>query len=166
MCRPEARFDRVEQLTPGVLEGLGVRALLLDLDETLLPGHAEAPEAAVLAWAATLQAGGVPLAIVSNGRRERVRRVAAALGVPGHALCGKPWPRAYRGTARRLGVAPERCAMVGDQLFTDVLGARLAGLRALLVTPRSTGGLPHTRALRRLETLVLRGGMRGRTHDR
>lgn len=165
MCvqlRPDHRVDRVEQLTSGSLRGLGVDGLLLDLDETLLPASAERPTPELVAWAQRAKADGIRLAIVSNGRRDRVRRVADELGIPGRALTGKPWPGAFRAGLRDLGLPAERCAMAGDQLFTDMIGARLAGLRTVLVTPLSDGGLAHTRLLRRFERRILRGGDHGR----
>ncbi len=164
--RPDLRVDRVEQVTARRLEGLDVGGLLLDVDETLLPAAARTPDPAIVAWARGLEDAGIRLAIVSNGRPGRVASVAAALGVPGRALTGKPWPGAFRRGARTLGLPPERCAMVGDQLFTDVLGARAAGLRTVLVAPLSHGGLVHTRLLRHLEARLLRGGEHGRTVHR
>lgn len=160
--RPDLRVDRVERLTARRLESLGLVGLLLDLDETLLPAAATEPTSEVVAWARDLQRAGVRLAIVSNGRPDRVARVARALDVPARALTGKPWPGAFRRGLAQIGLPAERCAMVGDQLFTDVVGARAAGLRTVLVPPLSRGGMPHTRALRRLEARILRGGEHGR----
>ena len=160
--RPDLRIDRVEQLTRRRLQDFGVEGLLVDLDETLLPAAAELPTEQVVAWARSLTREGIRLVIVSNGRPDRVRRVMRALDVPGRALVGKPWPGAFRRAVRELGLPAERCAMVGDQLFTDMLGAKAAGLRAILVPPLSTGGMAHTRLLRRLERRILRGGDHGR----
>lgn len=160
--RPDLRIDRVEQLTSRRLHGLGVEGLLLDLDETLLPAAADVPTDEVVAWAGGLKQVGIRLAIVSNGRPERVARVMGALDVPGRALVGKPWPGAFRRALGELDLPADRCAMVGDQLFTDVLGAKAAGLRAFLVPPLSNGGLAHTRLLRRLERRILRRGDHGR----
>ena len=160
--RPDLRVDRVERLTARRLQSLGLEGLLLDLDETLLPAAADLPTSDVIVWAHELRAAGVRLAIVSNGRPSRVARVARALEVPARALTGKPWPGAFRRGLAQLRLPPDRCAMVGDQLFTDVVGARAAGLRTVLVPPLSRAGLPHTRALRRLEARILRGGEHGR----
>jgi hypothetical protein len=108
-----------------------------------------------------LRTSGVRLAIVSNGRPRRVATVSRALDVPGAALVGKPWPRAFRRGLEVLDLPASDVAMVGDQLFTDVAGARAAGLRTVLVRPLSSAGLPHTRLLRRLERRVLEGRRRG-----
>ncbi len=160
--RPDHRVDRVERLDASRLAALGLRGLLLDLDETIMPAAAAAPSASVRVWAHELRRAGVRLAIVSNGRPARVTAAARALGIPGRALAGKPWPRAFRRALALLDLPPAEVAMVGDQLFTDVAGARAAGLRTVLVPPLSRAGLPHTRVLRRLETRLLEGGDRGR----
>lgn len=160
--RPDLRVDRVERLDASRLESLGLRGLLLDLDETLMPADAAAPAAGVVAWARALLAAGVRLAIVSNGRSERVAVASVALGVPARAWAGKPWPRAFRRGLAQLDLPASAVAMVGDQLFTDVAGARAVGLRTVLVPPLSDAGLPHTRMLRRLESVLLEGGERGR----
>ena len=155
-------MHRVEDVAPDLLRTYGLDGLLLDLDETLLPAEADRPAAPVAAWVRRLLAAGVRLAILSNGTPRRVARVARELGIPGLALVGKPWPGAVRRGLKRLGLPPARVAIVGDQLFTDVLAARWSGTRAILVAPLSSGGMPHTRALRRLETRILKGDDRGR----
>ncbi|MEX2500953.1 MAG: HAD hydrolase-like protein [Trueperaceae bacterium] len=160
--RPDLHADRVEVLCPTVLRRHGVDGVLIDLDETRLPAAAELPGASVTRWVRDLVQAGVRLAIFSNGTPRRVARVAAALDVPSLALVGKPWPYALRRGLALLGLPPARVAVVGDQLFTDVLGARWIGAKAILVTPLSSGGMPHTRALRRLEQRILKGDDRGR----
>lgn len=161
IVRPDLRVDRVERLDAARLAALGLRGLLLDLDETLLPAAATRPTRAVRAWAADVQSAGVRLAIVSNGSPRRVAAVGRVLDVPAAALAGKPWPRAFRRGLAALGLPPAVVAMVGDQLFTDVAGARAAGLRTVLVPPLSSAGLPHTRLLRRVERRMLEGRRRG-----
>jgi hypothetical protein len=161
IVRPDLRVDRVERLDAARLAGLGLRGLLLDLDETLLPAAAALPSVSVRAWAAQLRGAGVRLAIVSNGRPRRVHEVARVLGVPSAALAGKPWLRAFQRGLAVLELPPDEVAMVGDQLFTDIAGARVLGLRTVLVPPLSSAGLPHTRLLRRVERRILEGRRRG-----
>lgn len=159
-------MDRVQALDAATLARAGLQGLLLDLDETLVPAGSVRPHRGVRLWAAALREAGVGLLILSNGTPARVGAVARALDVAGLPLAGKPWRRAYRRGLARLGLPADRVAMVGDQLFTDVLGARACGMRTILVPPLSTGGLPHTRLLRGLERRLLEGGGRGRPLDR
>lgn len=152
---PDARVATVHEVTPAWLAERGLDGLLVDLDDTLLPAAAEAVAEDVYAWLHGLRAAGVKLAILSNGEHGRVRAVGEAAGVPALALAGKPFGHAFRRGLRLVGLPADRTAMLGDQLFTDVLGAKSAGLAAVLVTPLSPGKLPHTRLARRLERWVL-----------
>lgn len=157
MLHPHLRVASVHEVTPTLLEKAGIRALLVDVDDTLLSSRADELEPNILTWFASLKAAGIPVAILSNGSQARVAQIAAEVGVPALSLAGKPFGVAFRRGLRLLGnVEPGRTAMVGDQLFTDVLGARQAGLKSILVDPLSPGKLPHTRLARRLERMVLR----------
>lgn len=155
LLRPDERVASVHDVTPAWLAERGVDGLLLDLDDTLLAARADRVPDAVYGWLRGLLTAGVRVVILSNGERERVRAVAEAAGVPALHLAGKPFPHAFRRGLKLLGVPAERAAMLGDQLFTDVLGAKRAGIRAFLVVPLSPGKLPHTRLARRLERWVL-----------
>ncbi len=147
----------MHDVTPELLAGAGIRALLVDVDDTLLSATAESLDPSIKGWFSTLKAAGYPVAILSNGSQARVAAIAAEVGVPALSLAGKPFAVAFRRGLRLLGgPAPAQTAMVGDQLFTDVLGARQAGLKTILVRPLSPGKLPHTRLARRIERLVLK----------
>ena len=143
-----------------------MRGVLVDLDDTLIASNAEELSIEAGAWIAELRAAGVHVVILSNGERGRVARLRDHLGVPAFALAGKPFSFAFRKGLAALGTPREASAMVGDQLFTDVLGANCAGITSILVRPLSPGKLPHTRVARRLERLILSGGSRGSPVDR
>lgn len=148
----------MHEVTPALLAEAGIRALLVDVDDTLLSSTATDLEPRILEWFAELRAAAVPVAILSNGSQARVAQIAAQVGVPALSLAGKPLGTAFRRGLKLLGnPEPDSTAMVGDQVFTDVLGARQAGLKSILVKPLSPGKLPHTRLARRLERLVLKG---------
>ncbi len=157
MFRPHLRVATVHELTPALLKEHGLQALLVDVDDTLLAARDELVDPRVFEWFRTMRDAGVPVAIVSNGSPARVAAIAARAGVPALYMAGKPFWWAFRRGMKLLeGADPARTAMVGDQLFTDVLGARSAGLKSVLVRPLSPGKLPHTRLARRLERMVLK----------
>lgn len=157
MLHPHLRVASVHEVTPALLADEGIRSLLVDVDDTLLSSRTDDLDPNVTRWFESLKAAGVAVAILSNGSQERVRQIATVVGVPALSLAGKPFRVAFRRGLKLLGNAsPESTAMVGDQLFTDVLGARQAGLKTILVEPLSPGKLPHTRLARRLERLVLK----------
>ncbi len=156
MLRPDVRLDSFAQVTPDLLTCLGARYALVDMDDTLVASDSSAADASVVEAVARLKAAGLGVAILSNGTHERVMRVGKVLDVPGIALAGKPFAWAFRRALRLMpGAKPGNTAMVGDQLFTDVLGAKRAGLVTVLVKPLTKGKLPHTRFARRLERMIL-----------
>ena len=164
LLRPDVVVGAVPEVTLELLGEHNVRAVMVDLDDTLVASGANLLNPPFRAWVESLQEAQIPLLILSNGQRVRVRRWSAELGVKGLFLVGKPFAPAFRRGLRLLKSRPAETAMVGDQLFTDVLGANLVGMVSVLVTPLSEGGLPHTRAARRLEKLLLgreSGGDRG-----
>lgn len=157
MLHPDVRVASVLEVTPVLLARHGLQAVLVDVDDTLLKATSDRLPPGISDWFACLRAAGIPVAILSNGSRERVARIARTVNVPALSMAGKPFSWAFRrGLALLGGADPARTGMVGDQLFTDVLGARRAGLTSILVEPLSPGKLPHTRLARRLERMVLR----------
>ena len=155
LFRPDVMVEAVHEVTLELLGDYSVRAVMVDLDDTLVASGANLLDPRFRAWVAGLKEAKIPLLILSNGERVRVKRWSAELGVAGLSLVGKPFAPAFRRGLRLLGRQPGETAMIGDQLFTDVLGANLVGMVSILVVPLSTGGLPHTRVARRLEKLVL-----------
>ncbi|MCS7058918.1 MAG: YqeG family HAD IIIA-type phosphatase [Meiothermus sp.] len=156
MLRPKAFLPAVTAVTPQWLSERGLKAVLLDLDNTLVPyeAYGEAPRH-LLDWLEGLRRGGVGVFLVSNGRPRRVRYWSERLGVPGFGPAGKPW-FGFRKALRQLGLAAHEVAVVGDQLFTDVLGGNLVGAYTVLVPPLSSREMGYTRLVRKLERWVLR----------
>jgi HAD superfamily phosphatase (TIGR01668 family) len=154
---PDLYVSSVHAIDLDDLKARGIRVLLLDLDNTLLPRDTNVVPHALRAWAAGLRTRGFAVCLVSNNFHDRVRIVAAELGfdLVDHAV--KPLPFAFLRALKRAGARRSEAAVVGDQLFTDILGGRLLGMRTVLVSPLSETDLPHTLMLRRLEALVLKG---------
>lgn len=166
MLTPDVVVKAAHDATPELLDGYGVRAVLVDLDDTLIASNESEIGHGTREWLAQLRGAGMPVGLLSNGDRSRVERCCADLGIEGYHLAGKPFWWAFRKGVRLLGRPAQETAMIGDQLFTDVLGANLAGMVSVLVRPLSPGKLPHTRAIRHLERLILRGGGSGSSVDR
>jgi HAD superfamily phosphatase (TIGR01668 family) len=156
MLKPDIKVGTVSEITRQLLERHRITAVMVDLDDTLVPSGGSVIRQDARDWMAGLVQAGYPLLILSNGERGRVAHWAAEFSIPGFHLAGKPFRFAFRRGLRQLGSAPAQTLMVGDQLFTDVLGANLMGLKSVLVQPLSPGKLPHTRLLRRLERRILR----------
>ena len=156
LLRPRVILPHIYDITPSFMELHGLSGLLLDLDNTLIPYGSYDEQAEVKHWAGALQAAGYPLYLLSNAGRERARVWAERLGLPGVGLAGKPFAREYRRGLSVVNLPAHRVGMVGDQLFTDVLGGNWSGMFTIMVRPISDNALPHTRLARRLERLVLK----------
>src|SRR5207249_8187452 len=121
----------------------------LDLDGTLKDYRADEVPAAVAAWVHALRAEGLRLCLLSNGKQQRIEQIARRLDLPFVAKAFKPFPFGCRRALRLLGVNPTRAAVIGDQVFADVLAGHLAGLRTILVPPTHGAAEPWFTRLKR-----------------
>lgn len=126
---------RIEEVTPDTLRGIGARAVLLDIDNTLTVHDAPEVSDEVVAWLDNMRVAGFSLMLVSNNCAERVAPFAARLGLPYQAHAKKPLPVGFRRAARAMGLPCHRCVVIGDQIFTDILGANLSGMSSVLLEP-------------------------------
>jgi HAD superfamily phosphatase (TIGR01668 family) len=131
----------------------GFRGLIIDLDNTVCGYHESALAPGVAEWVVAAKARGFAVVLVSNNFRERVAAVGAQLGVPAVPNALKPLPHGFLAALRRLGTRRAETVVIGDQLFTDVLGAKLLGLHAVLTQPIVARDFPLTRVLRLMERL-------------
>ena len=143
LFRADYLADNIYDITGEALARRGIRLLLADLDNTLAPYGVPLPDERLRAWRDELKEHGVTLFILSNNRHEsRPRIFAQALDVPyiGHA--GKPKTPSFFAAMERVGAAREQTAIIGDQIFTDVLGGNRAGVATILVRPIRLAGNP------------------------
>ena len=153
---PSMMMHRVQELSPQGLRRAGIRGILLDVDNTLSPHGAPEPEPEALAWVKKMQQEGFLLCIVSNNTKERVAPFAAKLGLAFSSMAGKPLPFGFLRAAAKLGLSRRQVLAVGDQLFTDICGANLAGIRSVLLEPIEPERTLRFRIKRRLERPLLR----------
>ncbi|HCJ90642.1 MAG: hypothetical protein I3I94_06760 [Acidaminococcaceae bacterium] len=151
---PEYRFSSLTVLTPAWLRRNRYGGIILDLDNTFLRRDSLTPETEHLEWIRILESGGIAVVLVSNNGGRRVEEVRRLTGIPVVDWACKPLNRAFR-KARALLPAGLSLLVVGDQLFTDVLGAHLVGLPAALVPSLGSREFVFTRCMRRLEGVVI-----------
>ncbi|MDZ4168844.1 MAG: YqeG family HAD IIIA-type phosphatase [Coriobacteriia bacterium] len=155
MLSPDYYHRSVHDIDLDALKGRGVDTLLVDLDNTLLPRDTNIVPDDLHAWAARVTQSGFTVCLVSNNWHDRVFGVADELGFKLVAKAVKPLPFALLKGLSLVGSSRSRAAVVGDQMFTDVLGGKLIGAVTVLVAPLSESDLPHTLLLRRLERALL-----------
>ena len=132
---PDDHLPTYQYVTPAYLAEHGIRALLLDVDNTLAPYEQPEPDEALLAWLKALTDSGIKMAVVSNNRGGRIGIFTAGMTIPVYFGAGKPRPRAFLRAMKELGVSPEETAALGDQIYTDVLAARLSKLKWVVTVP-------------------------------
>lgn len=136
----------------------GVRALLIDRDNTLVPRDADHAPAAVATWLEEARSRGIRLCMVSNNWHEdEVSRSASELGMEYIHFAMKPAPFAIWRGLRKLGATADEALLIGDQLYTDVWSGALAGVRTILVRPQTHVDMWYTHIFRIFERRALRG---------
>lgn len=159
----------VPQLDPRVLQAAGVRGIILDLDNTVVAWDESTPSREVREWIVRLREAGLRACIVSNNFTGRARAIGEMLQVPVVAGAVKPIPWAFRKALAIMGTLAGQTALVGDQLFTDILGGNLLGMRTILVDPLSVREFPTTRVVRAAERLIrgrIMRQLKAREHSR
>ena len=132
---PDYMFATFDEVTPAFLQSIGVRALLIDIDNTLAPYEQPDPDQRILAWFAELEKNGIRAALVSNNHAPRVERFNKPLGLIAYPDSGKPFRGTLERAMKELGVTHAETAILGDQLLTDCFAGKHIGLRAIIVPP-------------------------------
>ena len=153
---PEYIFKTIECIHPDFLAAHGIKALVLDVDNTLTGDNSQVLEPSVQAWLDEMRAAGIKLTIVSNNTAKRVRPFAERIGLDWVPLACKPFTVGLRVARRRLGLEKHQMAIVGDQLFTDRMAAGLYGIPAYVVLPRGKDVNKGVKAKRKLEAPFIR----------
>lgn len=167
LLTPDFYVESVFDLDLEDLKRRGITTIMSDLDNTLVPWDQDSVNPTLLNWVNKVKKSGMKFILVSNAVEKRIDYFTQELGVPGIGKARKPLSRAFKEALDQLGVTVQETAMVGDQVFTDVLGGNRIGLYTILVVPLSQKELAITRVFRRLERLVLRylvarGKLRGK----
>lgn len=157
MLGPDRFAPRLHDVPLDDLLAAGIRGLIVDLDNTLLGFRETDLCDEHLAWVEEAHARGMRIVMLSNNFSERVNAVAARIAVACIPNALKPLPFGFMRALRALGLPRHAVAVVGDQLFTDVLGGKLCGLHTILTEPIEAKDFPITRLFRFFERMMLRG---------
>ena len=149
--------DRVEEITPQALKVQGITAIITDLDNTLVPWRRYDISPKLTEWLADLKAHGILLCIASNTiHTRRLKQISDILGIPFVDRVRKPNVDGFVRAMKLMGSAPENTAVLGDQMFTDILAGGRLGLKTILLRrPLSAHELITTKWVRNLERIVV-----------
>ena len=152
LLKPYIKLERVTDITPNILKKYNITDLILDVDNTLSTHHGHILTDGLENWLELMHKEGIGLIILSNSNEERVKPFAEKINLPFISLGLKPLPFGYFRALKALGSKRKNTAIVGDQIFTDVLGGNLVGVRTLLLTPiklETTAGFRFKRMIER-----------------
>ena len=130
---PTYRIKAVTELTEQMLSDRQIRLLMLDFDNTIVPYTTDVPTEEMAKWLRMMNDSSVQICVVSNSRNARVVRFCEKYGIDCITHAKKPFSKGIRQCLARYGIPEEYCALAGDQIFTDTLGANCAGIRSILV---------------------------------
>ncbi|GAC1580512.1 MAG: YqeG family HAD IIIA-type phosphatase [Candidatus Elarobacter sp.] len=152
--RPDHHAETLPDVSLEMLAAGGIRGIVVDLDNTVCAYRRPELAPGVEGWVREARARGFALVLVSNNFTERVASVGALLDIAVVPNALKPLPFAFLRALELLGTPRNATVVIGDQLFTDVLGGKLVGLRTILTKPLVEKDFPLTRVLRFLERTI------------
>ncbi|HHY71229.1 MAG TPA: YqeG family HAD IIIA-type phosphatase [Thermoanaerobacterales bacterium] len=152
---PDLYIESIYKLDLDYMKKKNIEGILIDLDNTLLPWDSIYIEDRLMSWINHCIKQGFSFCIISNNKYNRTKHCAERLGIPAVSRSLKPCKKAFKKGLDILGTRPEQTAVLGDQIFTDILGAKRMGLFAILVKPISRRELYWTKIMRKLERKIL-----------
>jgi HAD superfamily phosphatase (TIGR01668 family) len=132
---PNLFKKNIFEITHEDLKELKVKGVILDVDNTLTTHSSPIPKEGIEQWIANIRKQGYKLIISSNNTKKRVSKFAALLGLEYVSMSCKPFPFGLKRACRTMGLNMNETVIIGDQLFTDILGGNLVGLKTILVEP-------------------------------
>lgn len=135
LFKPTVKKDRITDITVEDIKNLGVDTLILDVDNTLSTHHSQILTDGLENWLSAVHSAGIKTVIVSNSKRERVEPFAKIIEMDFIPMGLKPLPSGFRKAVKLAKSEKKKTAAVGDQIFTDILGANLFGIKSFLLSP-------------------------------
>ena len=130
---PRLMVGSLTELTPALLKAKGIKLLMLDFDNTIVPYTTNVPTVEMEKWLKMMLSSDITLCVVSNSKRERVKIFCRQWGIDCITHSKKPFPKGIRQCLKKYEICPCQCALAGDQIYTDVLGANGCGVYSVLV---------------------------------
>lgn len=154
---PSLQVTTIYDIDLDALAEQGVKGIITDLDNTLVAAEYPMATPELVQWLDQLQGRGFKVVIVSNNNQTRVSKFADPLGVPYIHRAKKPTNLSFKKALKLLGMHGHEVVVIGDQMFTDVLGGNRMGLYTILVTPIAIGEEGFfTKINRTMEKVALR----------
>lgn len=130
---PKIIAPALPEISADLLRCRGIRLLMLDFDNTIVPYTTSTPTETMENWLKKMKDSDIQLCVVSNSRKDRVKVFCGNYDIPCITHSRKPFPKGIKECLQKFQICPEECALVGDQIYTDTLGANCAGVTSILV---------------------------------
>ena len=154
LLKPTVKLDKITDISVELLNKLNIKALILDVDNTLSTHHGMVLCDGLSDWLNNMRENGIKLVILSNSTKKRVKPFAEKIDLDFLSTGLKPLFTGYLRAVKRLGVKKRQVAIVGDQIFTDVLGGNSVFIKTILLTPIKPETSLRFRFKRKLEKIV------------
>lgn len=151
---PNAYFNKIENITIEFFKKNKIKALLLDVDNTLVD-YSKKMTKEVKTWVKDLKGQGVKMYILSNTNdKDKIMKVANELEIKYHIFAMKPLKKGFKKCQKELGEKSENIAIIGDQIFTDIIGGNRCNMFTILVEPLDKKDFWYTAWKRPLENKI------------
>ncbi len=154
LFKPNFKLNRVTDISAQFLKQNNIKGLILDVDNTLSTHHGMQLTEGLLEWIALMQENSIRLIILSNSKEKRVKPFAESINLEYISLGLKPLPFKFFTALKRLSLKRREVALVGDQLFTDSLGAHLSGIKSIILNPILLEDLMSFKIRRKIENIL------------
>lgn len=154
--RPRIKLEKVTDITIEILNKYGIKALILDVDNTLSTHHGQVLTEGLPQWLDLMRQNGIKMTVLSNSNAKRLTPFAEKIGLDFISLGLKPLPFGYLRALKRLGTNKKETAIVGDQLFTDTMGGNFVGVTTILLTPIKPEASLRFRMKRKVERFLIK----------
>ena len=156
LLRPTYAYKRITDLSPEFFTEKGIKCLLLDVDNTLTTHDNPVPADGVENWLEQIKKSGLTAVILSNNSDERVKPFAKKLNLSYIPRARKPLTFGITKACREYNLTKKEIALIGDQIFTDILGGNLKGILTVLVEPYELEDKFFLSLKRKLEKPILK----------
>ena len=130
---PKIMTDKLTDITPELLHSRKIRLLMLDFDNTIVPYTTSVPTLEMQSWLYAMNSSDIQVCIVSNSHNDRVPKFCREYGLDCITHAKKPFSKGINECLVKYGIPASQAALVGDQIYTDTLGANGAGVMSILV---------------------------------
>ena len=130
---PKLILPSLTDVSPELLCNRGIKLLMLDFDNTIVPYTTSTPTEKMQTWLATMVQSDIQLCVVSNSHKDRVKLFCSQYGIDCITHANKPFSKGIKVCLDKYRISPNLCALVGDQIFTDTLGANCTGVTSILI---------------------------------